>query len=158
MRVLVVEDEAKVARALRQGLEAERYEVRVAGSGEEGFFLVNQEAFDRGLDGGADDYPVKPFAMPELLARVRALLRRGGPDQVGRLRGGDLEMDLVGRRVTRAGRTIELTVKEFEVLEYLLTRRDRPDPARHGQRRPDGARRGRGGRPAGARRGQGSEP
>jgi DNA-binding response OmpR family regulator len=162
MRILVVEDEKKVARALREGLEAERYDVRVAGTGEEGFFLVNHEAFDcvvldlmlphrdglevlttlrkrglstpvliltakdtvddrvRGFDSGADDYLVKPFAIPELLARIRALLRRGRPDQVLTLRQDDLEMDLVTRKVVRAGQAIELTVKEFEVLEYLL--------------------------------------
>ena len=162
MRVLIVEDEKKVARALREGLEAERYDVRVAGSGEEGFFLANHEVFDcvvldlmlphrdglevlatlrrrglstpvliltakdtvddrvRGLDSGADDYLVKPFAIPELLARIRALLRRGRPDQVLMLRQDDLEMDLVTRKVVRAGQAIELTVKEFEVLEYLL--------------------------------------
>jgi DNA-binding response OmpR family regulator len=162
MRVLVVEDEKKVAKALRDGLEAEHYDVRVATSGEEGFFLVNHETFDcvvldlmlprrngleilttlrkrglqtpvliltakdtvddrvRGLDSGADDYLVKPFALPELLARIRALLRRGRPDQVLKLRQDDLEMDLVTRRVGRAGQTLELTVKEFEVLEYLL--------------------------------------
>ena len=162
MRILVVEDEKKVARALRQGLEAERYDVRVAGTGEEGFFLVNHEAFDcvvldlmlphrdglevlttlrrrglstpvliltakdtvddrvRGLDSGADDYLVKPFAIPELLARIRALLRRGRPDQALTLRQDDLEVDLVTRKVVRAGQAIELTVKEFEVLEYLL--------------------------------------
>src|ERR1700694_2174658 len=162
MRILVVEDEKKVARALREGLEAERYDVRVAGTGEEGFFLVNHEAFDcvvldlmlphrdglevlttlrkrglstpvliltakdtvddrvRGLDGGADDYLVKPFAIPELLARIRALLRRGRPDQVLTLRQDDLEMDLVTRKVVRAGQAIDLTVKEFEVLDYLL--------------------------------------
>jgi DNA-binding response OmpR family regulator len=162
MRVLVVEDEKKVARALREGLEAEHYDVRVAASGEEGFFLVNHEAFDcvvldlmlpqrdglevlttlrkrglqtpvliltakdtiddrvRGLDSGADDYLVKPFAIPELLARIRALLRRGRPDQILKLRQGDLEMDLVTRNVVRAGKTLDLTAKEFEVLEYLL--------------------------------------
>src|SRR5262245_41932932 len=162
MRVLVVEDEKKVAKALRDGLVAEHYDVRVAGSGEEGFFLVNNEAFDcvildlmlpqrngleilttlrrrglqtpvliltardtiddrvRGLDSGADDYLMKPFAVPELLARIRALLRRGRSDQVLKLRQADLEMDLVTRKVTRAGRTIELTMKEFEVLEYFL--------------------------------------
>jgi len=162
MRVLIVEDEKKVARALREGLEAERYDVRVAGSGEEGFFLANHEVFDcvvldlmlphrdglevlatlrrrglstpvliltakdtvddrvRGLDSGADDYLVKPFAIPELLARIRALLRRGRPDQVLMLRQDDLEMDLVTRKVVRAGQAIDLTVKEFEVLEYLL--------------------------------------
>jgi DNA-binding response OmpR family regulator len=162
MRVLIVEDEKKVARALREGLEAERYDVRVAGSGEEGFFLANHEVFDcvvldlmlphrdglevlatlrkrglstpvliltakdtvddraRGLDSGADDYLVKPFAIPELLARIRALLRRGRPDQVLMLRQDDLEMDLVTRKVARAGQAIDLTVKEFEVLDYLL--------------------------------------
>src|SRR5207302_1043693 len=162
MRVLVVEDEKKVARALREGLEAEHYDVRVASSGEEGFFLVNHEAFDcvvldlmlpqrdglevlttlrkrglptpvliltakdtidervRGLDSGADDYLVKPFAIPELLARIRALLRRGRPDQVLKLQHEDLETDLVTRKVARAGQAIELTVKEFEILEYLL--------------------------------------
>ena len=162
MRVLVVEDEKKVAKALREGLEAEHYDVRLASSGEEGFFLVNHETFDcvvldlmlprrdgievlttlrkrglqtpvliltakdtvhdrvRGLDSGADDYLVKPFALPELLARIRALLRRGRTDQILKLRQDDLEMDLVTRKVVRAGQTLELTVKEFEVLEYLL--------------------------------------
>jgi two-component system, OmpR family, copper resistance phosphate regulon response regulator CusR len=162
MRVLVVEDEKKVARALREGLEAEHYDVRVASSGEDGFFLVNHETFDcvvldlmlpqrdglevlttlrkrglqtpvliltakdtvddrvRGLDSGADDYLVKPFAIPELLARIRALLRRGRPDHILKLRLDDLEMDLVTRAVARGGHAITLTVKEFEVLEYLL--------------------------------------
>lgn len=162
MRILVVEDEKKVAKALRDGLEAERYEVRVASTGEEGFFLVNHESFDlvvldlmlprhsgievlttlrkrgletpvliltakdtiddrvHGLDSGADDYLVKPFAFPELLARIRALLRRGRPDQVLKLEEGDLAMDLVTRKVVRAGETLELTVKEFEMLEYLF--------------------------------------
>src|SRR5437899_3467808 len=162
MRVLVVEDEKKVAKAVREGLEAEHYDVRVAASGEEGFFLVNHETFDcvvldlmlphrdglevlttlrkrglqtpvliltakdtindrvRGLDSGADDYLVKPFAIPELLARIRALLRRGRPEQVLKLQHEDLEMDLVTRKVVRAGQTLELTAKEFEILEYLL--------------------------------------
>jgi DNA-binding response OmpR family regulator len=162
MRVLVVEDEKKVARALREGLEAEHYDVRVAASGEEGFFLANHETFDcvvldlmlpqrdgldilstlrkrgvqtpvliltakdtvsdrvRGLDRGADDYLVKPFAIPELLARIRALLRRGRSDQILKLQHEDLDMDRVTRRVARAGQPLELTVKEFELLEYLL--------------------------------------
>ena len=162
MRVLIVEDEKKVAKALRDGLEAEHYEVRVASTGEEGFFLVNHESFDvvvldlmlprrdglevlttlrrrglqtpvliltakdtvddrvHGLDSGADDYLVKPFAFPELLARIRALLRRGRPDQILKLQQDDLAMDLVTRNVARAGQTLELTVKEFELLEYLL--------------------------------------
>jgi DNA-binding response OmpR family regulator len=162
VRILIVEDEKKVAKALRDGLEAEHYEVRVACTGEEGFFLVNHESFDlvildlmlprrdgleilttlrkrglqtpvliltakdtvddrvHGLDGGADDYLVKPFAFPELLARIRALLRRGRPDQILKLQQDDLTMDLVTRKVMRAEQTLELTVKEFEMLEYLL--------------------------------------
>ncbi|MGH9338709.1 MAG: response regulator transcription factor [Acidobacteriota bacterium] len=162
MRILVIEDEQKVARALREGLEAEGYEVATAPSGEEGFFLINSETFDLvildlmlpgrdglevlstlrrrglqtpvliltardavedrvlGLDCGADDYLIKPFAFPELLARVRALLRRGRPDQVLRLKLVDLEMDLVTRHVRRGSQTLELTPKEFDLLEYLL--------------------------------------
>jgi two-component system copper resistance phosphate regulon response regulator CusR len=73
-----------------------------------------------GLDLGADDYLVKPFALPELLARIRALLRRGRPAETLRLQAADLEMDLVARRVARAGRTLDLTAREFELLEYLL--------------------------------------
>jgi DNA-binding response OmpR family regulator len=73
-----------------------------------------------GLDLGADDYLVKPFALPELLARIRALLRRGRPSDVFRLKVGDLELDLVARRVVRAETLIDLTVREFELLEYLL--------------------------------------
>src|SRR5499425_3639544 len=162
MRVLVVEDEKKVAKALREGLEAERYDVRVASTGEEGFFLANHESFDlvvldlmlprrdgleilatlrkggvqtpvliltakdtvkdrvQGLDRGADDYLVKPFAFPELMARIRALLRRGRPDQVLRLKVADLEMDLVTHTVTRGRQVLDLSAREFELLEYLL--------------------------------------
>jgi len=162
MRVLVVEDERKVAKALREGLETERYDVQVASTGEEGFFLANHETFDlvvldlmlprrggldvlgtlrkrglqtpililtakdtvddrvQGLDLGADDYLVKPFAFPELLARIRALLRRGRPDHVLKLQQGDLSMDLATRKVIRGSQSLDLTVREFEVLEYLL--------------------------------------
>jgi DNA-binding response OmpR family regulator len=73
-----------------------------------------------GLDLGADDYLVKPFALPELLARIRALLRRGRPSEVFRLKTADLELDLVTRRAARGERLLELTVREFELLEYLL--------------------------------------
>jgi two-component system, OmpR family, copper resistance phosphate regulon response regulator CusR len=162
MRVLVVEDEAKIAHALRQGLEEERYDVVVARTGEEGFFRASSETFDLivldvmlpgrdgleilralrqrgtatavlmltardgvedrvlGLDGGADDYLVKPFAFPELLARMRALLRRGRPDQALRLQVGPLEMDLVTRRVVRGERDLHLTTREYELLQYLM--------------------------------------
>lgn len=73
-----------------------------------------------GLDRGADDYLVKPFALPELLARIRALLRRGRPADVLRLKAADLELDLVARRVVRGERVLDLTGREFELLEYLL--------------------------------------
>jgi DNA-binding response OmpR family regulator len=162
MRILVVEDEQKVADALREGLEGEKYEVVVERTGEGAFFRVNTEMFDailldltlpgrdgldilralrarglktpvlvltardslqdrvNGLDSGADDYLVKPFAFAELVARIRALLRRGRVAESPRLSAADLDVDLVRRRVTRAGRTVELTVREFELLEYLL--------------------------------------
>lgn len=162
MRLLVVEDETKIARALKTGLEEEHYDVTVARTGEEGFFLISAQTFDlvlldlmlpgrngleilkamrqrgiqtpilvltakdavedrvEGLDGGADDYLVKPFAFPELLARIRTLLRRGRPDQILRLKAADLDMDLATRKVSRNGRTLDLTGREFEILEYLL--------------------------------------
>jgi len=162
VRILVIEDEKKVAEALRDGLEGEHYEVSIAATGEEGFFLASQGSFDLvlldlmlpqrdgidvlatlrkcgnqtpvfvltakdaiedrvlGLDHGADDYLVKPFAFSELLARIRALLRRGRMDQILKLRHEDLEMDLVTRKVSRGPQVLDLTVKEFEILEYLL--------------------------------------
>jgi two-component system, OmpR family, copper resistance phosphate regulon response regulator CusR len=165
MRILVIEDEPKVARALRTGLERAGYQVELAATGEEGFFLANAQVFDlvlldlmlpgrdgleilealrgrgvktpvivltardavedrvRGLDGGADDYLVKPFAFPELLARIRARVRSARPDEVLRLGLADLDMDVVTRRVVRAGQTVELTVREFDLLEYLLRHR-----------------------------------
>jgi DNA-binding response OmpR family regulator len=162
MRVLVVEDELKVANALREGLEGERYDVVVERTGEDAFFRMTTETFDlilldlglpgrdglqiltalrgkgvktpvlvltardalqdrvAGLDSGADDYLVKPFAFAELLARIRALMRRGRGAESPRLAVGDLMMDLITRKVTRSGQPVELTVREFELLEYLM--------------------------------------
>jgi two-component system, OmpR family, copper resistance phosphate regulon response regulator CusR len=162
VRILVVEDERKLADVLASALGAEHYNVVVAPTGEDGFFRANAEAFDlvlldlmlpgrngleildtlrkrqvstpvliltardgiddrvRGLDLGADDYLVKPFALPELLARIRAILRRGRPQDTLRLKAADLELDVAARRVTRGARTLDLTVREFELLEYLL--------------------------------------
>ena len=161
-RLLVVEDEPKVARALREGLEAEGYHVTVAHTGEEGFFQASTKPFDlmildrmlpgrdgldilsalrtngfltpvllltardavqdrvAGLDAGADDYVVKPFAFAELLARLRALIRRGRGDQLLRLTIADLIIDVPSRSVTRAGQPIDLTLREYELLEYLV--------------------------------------
>ena len=162
MRVLVVEDEQKVADAIRVGLEEEKCDVVVERTGEGAFFRVNTETFDvilldlmlpgrdgleilsalrargvrtpvlvltardtlqdrvTGLDAGADDYLVKPFAFAELIARIRAVVRRGRVAEGPRLSAGDLDMDLITRRVTRAAKPVELTVREFELLEYLL--------------------------------------
>jgi two-component system, OmpR family, copper resistance phosphate regulon response regulator CusR len=162
MRVLVVEDEGKVANALREGLEGERYDVVVERTGEAAFFRLNTETFDailldlglpgrdglqilkavreRGMktpvlvltardsvqdrvagpDSGADDYMIKPFAFAELLARVRALVRRGRATEAPKLGASDLDMDLITRKVMRSGKQVELTVREFELLEYLL--------------------------------------
>jgi two-component system, OmpR family, copper resistance phosphate regulon response regulator CusR len=162
VRLLIVEDERKLAQVLSSALEAAHYEVVVAATGEDGSYRANAELFDLvvldlmlpgrngleilqtlrqrrietpvliltardgvddrvlGLDLGADDYLVKPFALPELLARIRALLRRGRPSGVFRLKVADLELDLVARRVNRGDRSVDLTAREFELLEYLL--------------------------------------
>jgi DNA-binding response OmpR family regulator len=162
VRVLIVEDERKLAQVLSSALQAEHYDTVVAPTGEDGFYRANAERFDLvvldlmlpgrggleilqtlrqrhvdtpvliltardgvddrvlGLDLGADDYLVKPFALPELLARIRALLRRGRASDVFRLKVADLELDVVSRRVARGDRPIDLTGREFELLEYLL--------------------------------------
>lgn len=162
MRVLVLEDEVKIAAALRSGLEGAGYSVVVAHSGESGSSLVLGESFDLvildvmlpgrsgievltalrrrgvdtlvliltardeiedrvlGLDSGADDYMTKPFAITEVLARVRALLRRGRPDPVRHLEVGDLAIDVITRAVTHRRERLELTTREYELLEYLV--------------------------------------
>ena len=162
MRILVVEDERKLAQVLDSALKAERYDVVIAPTGEDGLFHATAETFDlvlldlmlpgrngleilqalrkrhvhtpvliltardgvqdrvQGLDLGADDYVVKPFALPELFARIRALLRRGRPADAVSLTASDLELDVMARRVTRGGRVIDLTAREFELLTYLL--------------------------------------
>ena len=78
-----------------------------------------------GLDQGADDYLTKPFAFSELLARIRALLRRGRMDQILKLQHEDIEMDLVTHKVSRGAQSLDLTTKEFDLLEYLLRHSDR---------------------------------
>jgi two-component system, OmpR family, copper resistance phosphate regulon response regulator CusR len=167
LEVLVVEDDRKLASALKEGLEADHYSVRVAHTGDDGLSLVLDERFAliildvmlpgrdgleilqilrgrdlntpvllltardrvedrvRGLDSGADDYLVKPFAFPELLARMRVLLRRGNPDGQTKMRLADLEMDVLNRSVVRGGRKLALTVREFELLQYLFRHQGR---------------------------------
>ena len=167
MQILLVEDEKKVAAVLREGLEAHRYGVTVAYTGEEGFYLLSVQTFDLvilavmlkgrdgfevlgtmrkmssqvpvllltardaiedrviGLDAGADNYLVKPFAFPELLARLRALLRRGRLDVLAHLQIADLEMDTTKRVVTRNQRLLDLTAREFDLLEYLMCNQGR---------------------------------
>ena len=167
MRILVVEDEPKVGKALQEGLQAEDYEVTLAPTGEDGFFLASSQPFDlivldillpgrdgievlnalrargmripvlvltakdaiedrvAGLDAGADDYLVKPFAFAELSARIRALLRRGNQESPARLRIDTLEMDLVARTVSRDGQRIDLTAREFDLLESLVRNKGR---------------------------------
>ncbi len=168
MRLLVVEDEPKVAAAVREVLAAEQYDVLVAHTGDEGFARATSERFDAivldvmlpqrdgldvltslrsrgdltpvliltakdtvddrvlGLDSGADDYLVKPFAFTELVARVRALLRRGPQGEMQRIRVAGLDIDVRTRHVTRDDVTIDLTPREFELLEYLVRHQGQP--------------------------------
>src|SRR5580704_11998737 len=161
MRVLIIEDEEKVAEFIRKGLQQEGYAVDVVRDGEEGAYQGENFDYDAvildlmlpklpglevlkkirarhlnlpililtakgsvedkvtGLDRGASDYLVKPFAFAELSARIRALLRRGAQESTI-LRLADLEMNTATRMVTRGGRKIDLKLKEFSFLEFLL--------------------------------------
>jgi DNA-binding response OmpR family regulator len=163
MRLLLVEDEEKVARFIVRGLTAERFAVDVAGAGDTGVEMAQAYNYDLiildlmlpVLDGaealrrirlrdshipvlaltardaledkvrifeiGADDYLTKPFAFAELVARVKALLRRGAVNRANVLRVADLELDRLSQQVRRAGRRIDLTVKEYALLEYLMS-------------------------------------
>jgi len=166
MRILLIEDEKRIAAFVTRGLEESGYSVDCAESGQEGLARLGQAAFDllildlmlpdmdglvvlekvrnrnptlpvlilsargslddrvEGLDLGADDYLVKPFAFVELLARVRALLRRG-QSLPERLQAGDLVLDSLRRKVSRGGVPIDLAPKEFAILEYLLRNKGR---------------------------------
>ena len=163
MRILIVEDEKKVAGFIKKGLEEETYAVDVAYDGEEGFHLAAMNHYDMiildlmlpkmdglevltrlrdkkvstpillltakdavddkvtGLNKGADDYLTKPFAFSELLARLRSLLRRGQAETQTELKVGDLILDMVSHKVSREGEEIELTGKEYSLLEYFNT-------------------------------------
>lgn len=166
-RILVVEDEKKIAEFVARGLESAGYSVTVAGTGSAALETAHASEPDlivldlmlpdmdglkvleklrirsipspvlilsarggvddrvRGLEIGADDYLTKPFAFVELLARVKVLLRRGQPTPE-RLEVGDLMLDCIRRKVTRAGTPIDLAPKEFSILEYLMRNQGRP--------------------------------
>lgn len=162
MRILVVEDEKKIADFVKRGLKEEGYAVDAAYDGEEGLFLAKTNDYDLilldlmlpkidgltickklkdlkvkapiimltakntvkdkvlGLDSGADDYLTKPFAFEELLARIRAMLRKTDALSPTKLKVADLELDLVTHKVTRGSKDIDLTAKEYSLLEYLM--------------------------------------
>jgi DNA-binding response OmpR family regulator len=168
MRLLLVEDDEKLVRALQRGLRLEGYTVDVARTGDDALLQATAEDYDavvldlmlpgldgfavceelrrrerwvpvlmltaradvsdriRGLDGGADDYLVKPFDFGELLARLRVLIRHGPWPHPRVLEVGDLHVDLSTRVVTRAGHQVELTAREFHVLEVLARNANRP--------------------------------
>lgn len=167
MRILVVEDEKRIADFLSRGLESAGYAIDVANCGGDAIELVHHAEYDliildlglpdmdglvvlekiknrkiippviilsardsvedrvKGLEQGADDYLVKPFAFVELLARVRVLFRRGQPSPE-KLQVGDLALDALRRKVNRADEHIELAPKEFSILEYMMRNRGRP--------------------------------
>ncbi|MFH7565089.1 MULTISPECIES: heavy metal response regulator transcription factor [Oceanimonas] len=162
MRILVVEDEAKIADYLKKGFTESGYQVEIAKDGLEGRYLLEESVFDlvildimlpglngwqllqfirsesdtpviclsardavedkvRGLEQGADDYLAKPFSFAELLARARKLLRRGKPAEPVFYQLADLQLDPLARRVSRSGQRIDLTNKEFTLLQLLLS-------------------------------------
>jgi DNA-binding response OmpR family regulator len=165
MRVLVIEDETRLAEGLRRGLEAEGFAVDMAATGTDGLWFARENSYDailldimlpglsgyrvcevlrsernwtpilmltakdgewdqvEALDTGADDYLTKPFSFTILLARLRALIRRGSGARPTVLEAGDLSLDPASRRVTRGADAIDLTAREFAVLEYLMRRR-----------------------------------
>ena len=164
MRILVVEDETKMARAIRRGLENEGYAAETVATGDDAVFWATEQEFDAivldvmlpgmdgyavcrtlraasvwtpvlmltargavedriaGLDAGADDYLVKPFAFGELLARLRALLRRGPAERAPEIVVGDIVIDPAAHSVARAGVSIDLSPREFALLEFLAMR------------------------------------
>ncbi len=167
MRILVIEDERKVANFIKHGLEEERYIVDTAYDGNTGLNMAINNQFDailldvmlpgkdgfvvlkelreagiltpilmltargstddrvQGLDLGADDYLAKPFSFEELAARLRSILRRTGPDKSTKLRCGDLTLDTVSHFAYRQGLEIELTTKEYALLEYLMRNKNK---------------------------------
>ena len=167
MRILIVEDEKKVAAFIKKGLEEETYAVDIATDGEEGFHLGEQNQYDliildlmlpkingldilsglrsqnietpillltakdsvedkvEGLNQGADDYLTKPFAFSELLARIRVLLRRGKAESKTILEIADLTLNLVSHKVSRGNEEIELTGKEYSLLEYFMRNQEK---------------------------------
>ncbi len=168
MRILLAEDEIKVARHLGQGLGAEGYAVDMASDGDEAIWLAEKNPYDillldvmmpgkdgfavvrhlrrkqiltpvifitargevedrvRGLELGGDDYITKPFSLSELLARLRAILRRQRPQAFNVLRVADLELDLISHTAARGGGKIELTRREFALLEFLMVSTPNP--------------------------------
>lgn len=164
MRVLVVEDEKRLAEGLRRGLEAEGFAVDVASTGTDGLWMAQEQTYSvivldimlpgmsgyrvcqvlrdeknwtpilmltakdgewdqvEALDTGADDYLTKPFSFAVLVARLRALMRRGGAERPAIIEAGEVRLDPAARKVWRADTEIELTRREFAVLEYLIRR------------------------------------